>query len=237
MDEIKIKLKKGQQAWITSDFHYNHKNIVAGTSAWKDKKDSCRPYRTVSEMNNNIVNRVNTLVRPDDWLIFLGDWSFGGIESIWELRKRLVVQNILFVLGNHDHHIRDNKILPNVVRETNTENFIDSNRINHDRLEQVRAQDLFKHVTYYCSLLVKYPNMNFKMDLFHKPLASWEKIGKGKPHFHGHLHSKRNEKFTSPGRSMDVGLEGNGYNPYNLREAIKEVEKRPITSYIKNDHH
>ena len=46
----------------------------------------------------------------EDTLYHLGDWSFGGIENIWNFRKRINCKNIYLVPGNHDHHIKKNKL-------------------------------------------------------------------------------------------------------------------------------
>jgi calcineurin-like phosphoesterase family protein len=60
-------------------------------------------------MNATIVNNINENVMQDDILICLGDWSFGGYESIREFWDRIVCKNIHLVLGNHDHHIENNR--------------------------------------------------------------------------------------------------------------------------------
>lgn len=46
---------------------------------------------------------------PDDTLYFLGDWSFGGFDNIVKFHDRLICKNIHLILGNHDHHILNNK--------------------------------------------------------------------------------------------------------------------------------
>jgi calcineurin-like phosphoesterase family protein len=56
-------------------------------------------------MNDRIVRGINDVVGQDDILFHLGDWSFGGFESIWKFRHQINCQNIHLVLGNHDHHI------------------------------------------------------------------------------------------------------------------------------------
>ena len=98
--------------FFTSDTHYAHKNICVGVSEWDDKTKSCRKFQTLEEMNELIVNNINKYVKENDILYHLGDWSFGGINNIWEFRKRINCKNIYLVPGNHDHHIKKNKILP-----------------------------------------------------------------------------------------------------------------------------
>ena len=105
---MKIILEKNQNIYWTSDSHFSHQNICRGVSKWPGGRGT-RDFQSLEEMNDAIVAGINSVVGPDDYLIHLGDWSFGGFESITEFRKRLVCKNIILFLGNHDHHIRNNK--------------------------------------------------------------------------------------------------------------------------------
>lgn len=89
--------------WIVSDFHYGHTNICGPKLSSWDK--GYRDFDSLDQMNSCIVNSVNDLVDRKDTLYFLGDWSFGGQDNIVKLRERLNIDNIVFILGNHDHHI------------------------------------------------------------------------------------------------------------------------------------
>lgn len=91
--------------------HYAHTNICRGVSKWDWKSDpsSVRNFDTLSQMNDKIVNNINAVVGHDDTLIHVGDWSFGGIEKIPEFRSRITCQNIILIMGNHDHHIKKNR--------------------------------------------------------------------------------------------------------------------------------
>jgi calcineurin-like phosphoesterase family protein len=60
-------------------------------------------------MNDVLVNNINSKVGQDDTLIMLGDIVFGGFENVRKFLDRLVCENIHLVLGNHDHHIRNNR--------------------------------------------------------------------------------------------------------------------------------
>jgi calcineurin-like phosphoesterase family protein len=106
-----MKIQTTKNIWFTSDTHFGHKNICRGVSDWnwKDNPESVRPFDTLDQMNNAIVNNINNKVAQDDTLIHLGDWSFGGFENIKKFRDRLICENIIIILGNHDHHIKRNK--------------------------------------------------------------------------------------------------------------------------------
>ena len=73
--------------YFCSDLHFGHTNICKGTTKWSDKK-KCRNFNTIEEMNNAIVKSINSVVGKNDTLYHIGDWSFGGYENIWNLRKQ-----------------------------------------------------------------------------------------------------------------------------------------------------
>ena len=102
------------KVFITSDNHFGHKNIVRGVTNWRTQDgeipvDSVRDFGTIDEMNERLVYGINNMVGQDDTLIMLGDVSFGGFENIGIFLDRLVCQNIHLILGNHDHHIENNR--------------------------------------------------------------------------------------------------------------------------------
>ena len=75
--------------WVTSDWHFNHSNII---------KYCNRPFKSVSEMNEYIVSEYNRLVQPGDIVYVLGDIGMGNLD---EIIPRLRGNKIL-ISGNHD---------------------------------------------------------------------------------------------------------------------------------------
>jgi calcineurin-like phosphoesterase family protein len=109
-----IKIDKDRKVWITSDTHYGHKNICRGVTSWRLPDGSIpinktRDFYTIEEMNEAIVDGINSVVGQDDVLIHLGDFSFGGFENIQKFRDRIICKEIHLILGNHDTHIENNK--------------------------------------------------------------------------------------------------------------------------------
>jgi calcineurin-like phosphoesterase family protein len=215
---MKITLIPGQKLFFTSDTHYNHTNICSGISQWDGKKGT-RDYDSLHVMNNRIVDNINTLVGENDILIHLGDWSFGGIYSITEFRNQLRCKNIHLFLGNHDHHIMNNK---DGVRDIFT------------------SVSELKMVTIVTPPLVKGNKSNRnKFVMSHYPLASWQDMQNGVMHIHGHIHTPHEFKI-GPGKMMDVGLDGSlDFHPYSLEEVLSLIKNRPIQSLLKHelDHH
>jgi calcineurin-like phosphoesterase family protein len=102
-----------ENTWITSDTHYMHTNICKGVTKWKidtpEALEGVRDFNTLEEMNNALVENINKVVKEDDWLIHVGDWSFGGFEMIEEFRTMINCKNIILITGNHDAHIKRNR--------------------------------------------------------------------------------------------------------------------------------
>lgn len=211
---MKIILNKGQKIYFTADSHWNHVNISRGTSRWSPERGGTRDVETLEEMNKLIVDGINDNVGEDDILVHLGDWSFGGIESISEFRKLIKCKTIYLILGNHDHHIRRNKD---------------------------GVADLFNRIDKLTMLTVHSPEgketKKHRFILCHFPIASWEGMNKGIIHLHGHVHLDEDNKINH-GKAMDVGVDGNFYKPYSLEEIIEIMKDRPTRRLVlPNDHH
>ena len=213
---MKIELKQGQSLWFTSDTHYSHSNICSATTKWKDAANTTRKFSSLEEMNLTIVNSINAVVGPNDILFHLGDWSFGGFEQIERFRSQLICTNVHIVLGNHDHHIENDK---------------DS------------IQSLFSSVhSFIPKLEVKIPTVKgmferFTFCLFHYPIASWIDMNQGVIHLHGHVHLPKHLRLGA-GRSLHVGMDGNDMKPYSLNEVMSLVKNQPIKKLVlPKDHH
>ena len=94
--------------FFTSDLHFSHKNAIGFDQ---------RPYFTVSEMNEDLIQRWNVKVGKGDLVYVLGDmfWQ-NDCEFIQNTLKRLNGQ-IVLIKGNHDrwlHNAENKKLLAGV---------------------------------------------------------------------------------------------------------------------------
>jgi len=217
---MKIKINTGQQIYFTSDTHYGHGNICRSTTKWRDPNgnipNNTRDFKSLDHMNDYIVESINSMVGENDILFHLGDFSFGGFENIEMFRSRIYCKNIHLILGNHDHHIERNK---------------------------GDIQRLFSSVNDYLRLSVSInPGTpiykgDFDFVLMHYPIASWHNMNDGVIHLHGHVHLPPDKKL-SQGKAMDVGVDGNGMQPYSINEIISIMNKQPIAKLsLPQDHH
>ena len=212
---MKIELKQGQRVWFTSDTHYNHANICKATTSWTDADSVTRDFSSLERMNEELVFWINQRVAQDDILIHLGDWSFGGFESIKEFRDRIICQNVHLVLGNHDHHIEKNR----------------------DDI-----QSIFSSVNQYLDLEVSWWVVGKKKErqrfiCMHYPIASWNGMNDGAIHLFGHVHLP-NQIRVADGKAMDVGVDGNSLEPISLENILTIMRYQPIAKLeLPRDHH
>jgi calcineurin-like phosphoesterase family protein len=79
------------EIWVISDTHFGHVNII---------KYGDRPYKHVDEMNEDMLQKWNAVVSPQDKVYHLGDVYMGKMNDHFLTRlngkKRLI-------LGNHDN--------------------------------------------------------------------------------------------------------------------------------------
>lgn len=87
--------------FFTSDLHFNHKNLVLGTSQWLDKSQ-CRPFNTIEEHNRIIINGINSVTSANDTLYILGDYAFGDKSLFPSFISNINCRNLILVYGNHD---------------------------------------------------------------------------------------------------------------------------------------
>src|SRR4051812_23203728 len=81
--------------WFTSDTHFGHKNIL------KYCPDS-RPYSSIEEMDEAIIENWNERVKPGDVSYHIGDVTWYRDDKAKQVLSRLNGQNNL-VMGNHDN--------------------------------------------------------------------------------------------------------------------------------------
>lgn len=203
-----------QNIWFTSDTHYHHKNIVRGTTEWKEFEEgsshqSTRNFDTLEEHDDALVANFNSLMKPDDILYHLGDWSFGGHEQIKIFRNRLKVKNIHLIKGNHDQHIFK-KDSPYIGCFNSVQDVLEfSLKIDSSRSGKYGKQKFF---------------------LSHYSHQVWNQSHHGVIHLFGHSHGS----LKGIGRSMDVGVDTNNLYPYSLDEVLyfmKDIKWEAV------DHH
>lgn len=86
------------EKWFTSDHHFFHANILKFVD---DKGHRIRPFDSLEEMHELMVERWNAEVKDNDYVYHLGDVTFQYHKPFQELMYRLKGDKRLIV-GNHD---------------------------------------------------------------------------------------------------------------------------------------
>jgi calcineurin-like phosphoesterase family protein len=79
--------------FFTADTHFDHANII---------KYCNRPFSSLKEMNDSLIENWNHVVKPEDIVYFLGDFAFHRPEyfaNVLNGHKRLVI-------GSHDKDLK-----------------------------------------------------------------------------------------------------------------------------------
>jgi calcineurin-like phosphoesterase family protein len=73
--------------WCTADFHFGHSNIIRYCN---------RPFRSVEEMDQSILDRLNASVKANDILYFLGDFCIESkAKALWSTASRFAARKSL----------------------------------------------------------------------------------------------------------------------------------------------
>ena len=79
--------------WFTADTHFGHTNIM---------RYCHRPFDNVGDMDDEIIERWNKVVKPGDAVYHLGDFAFTRSAKEAGLIARTLNGQIHLILGNHD---------------------------------------------------------------------------------------------------------------------------------------
>ena len=105
-----------ENVFFVSDTHFNHTKLCTG---YENHFERTRKYKTIEEMNDDIITQWNKYITKNDVVIFLGDFTWGGkMQDIGKNAKdfygKLNNKGFIWVEGNHDGLIRKtfNNMIP-----------------------------------------------------------------------------------------------------------------------------
>jgi calcineurin-like phosphoesterase family protein len=150
------------------------------------------------------------------------------------------------ILGNHDHHIENNRILPNVYESDALISKFCDGKPNPAAFQlKIKAQELFSSVQHYKEITIE----KQKIILCHYAMRVWNHSHKGSWMLYGHSHGTLDEmtpEIANPTwigdqyyiknyKTMDVGVDTYDLHPY-LFEEIKDImDKKDVLLEV--DHH
>ncbi len=177
--------------WIQSDGHWGHKNIIGYTS---------RPFKTIEEMNEALINNWNSVVKSDDTIYCLGDFAF-SLDVVKKISPRLLGRKTL-IPGNHCPVFKFHKDCgwTDVLDEAIIKIGEYEVRLNHFPYQDKRYKT--KHFDY-------------------------QPKDDGRILCHGHLHSKKENRVRkSPSESLmiDCGVDCWDYKPVSEVELVELIK-------------
>lgn len=144
--------------YLSGDSHFCHKNILNHVPA--------RPWETIEEMNAELIRLHNSVVKPDDTYIHVGDFAFCTTAVATDILSKLHGHKII-IPGNHDKVSSLAKmgwdfVMPPLV-------------------EQKIQMDTGEYQTFV---------------ICHYPMMTWNKAHHGRLHLHGHSHGNIEQSST-----------------------------------------
>jgi calcineurin-like phosphoesterase family protein len=204
------KLLTTGKVYITSDTHFGHKNIVRGVTNWRTQD---------GEVPIDSTRDFQTIEQMNERLI-------DGINHFVGQDDTLIMLGDVSFGGFDNIGIFLERLVCHNIH------LILGNHDHHIDRNRDFVQGRFLSVQHY--LEVNIEGRDFV--LCHYPLQSWNGLNKGVIHLHGHVHLSPNRKFGN-GKRLDVGMDGNGMDPYSISEIIKIMDKIPVGSDMSGDHH
>jgi calcineurin-like phosphoesterase family protein len=189
--------------FFISDLHLGYTNLI-------DKK--LRNFKSINDMDNFIIDKINKKVKKNDLLVILGDFSFNEdkncIKKTLYYRELINCDNIILVYGNHDWMVKNYKdelVLNNFFMEC----------VDYLEIKNNTFSNFFK------------TKESFHIICNHYPLIVWNQNRHGSIQLHGHTHG--NLKIDL-GKSIDVGFD-NIYDPISILEVLNNTKNKKIQIY------
>lgn len=86
--------------WFIGDTHFNHQALLDFRNL---KGERIRDFDTIEDMNEHIIERWNSVVKPNDTVWHLGDVVFGDDRMVWMYSNFQRLNGIKkLIIGNHD---------------------------------------------------------------------------------------------------------------------------------------
>ena len=176
--------------WFTSDTHFGHANIIQFCD---------RPFSSVSDMDESLVKNWNQVVRPDDTVYHLGDFTLGRQEQAAAYFAHLNGR-ISVVPGGHDKQWAPKGV------------FLSKSGHPVVILPPLHTLKLSSAGRDKPHLIV----------LCHYAMRVWDRSHYGSWHLYGHSHGN----LTPLPNSLDVGVDNWDYAPLSLGRVVNEISEQ-----------
>ena len=179
------------EIFFTSDTHFCHQPSFL----WEP-----RGFTNVEEMNEVIVERWNSIVKPEDEVYHLGDFAMNDIDAAIPYINRLN-GTIRWIIGNHDTEKKIGKIIEEC-----------------PAVWEIGWAYQFKYNKKYSIYMSHYPALtaNFDDKKFSQHVIA----------LHGHTHQRVNWLQLDNPFMYHVGLDSHNNTPVHIDEVLADIKNR-----------
>lgn len=189
-----IKFSNEQRIYFTSDTHFGHRNIIRYCN---------RPFYSVEEMNETLINNWNKVVDKEDVVFRLGDFAVGGAD-VWSNLLQQLNGKVYLIMGNHDVH-------------TTKKGFEGFQHVCWEMLIEIGKQKIYlNHYPFLC-----FSGANKK---------TWQLFGHvhTSPYSKGEDSSRLSLLFPT---QYDVGVDNNNFTPISYNEVKAKIQQQLMMGY------
>ena len=216
---LNVRETDDKKVYVSSDFHLGHKGPESNP-VWKQ-----RGFADVPSHDDAVIDSVNAMVRPNDILIFLGDFCLNTTLAQFDVYlDRIKCQNVMALWGNHPNPHYKGVYLP-MVKKLLGENYTPESEVYPLK---------YKNMTYYGTDMEMIINGQYVV-LSHFPVYVWHECQHGAWMLCGHSHygCELSKATGEHGKILDVGWDSIR-KPWSMDEIRKVMEVKRLP-YV--DHH
>lgn len=188
---MKISFESKANYFVTSDMHFGHKNII---------KYSNRPFSSVEEMEEKLIENWNGVVGKNDIVFNLGDFGFCSEVKIKEILSQLNGSQI-FIYGNHDKVLQRESVMRECINK--------------------------KYVKVFCDYVEFSFNKTF-ICMSHYAMRVWNKHQYGSLMLYGHSHGTLPGLGRSMDVGLDSVDINSNYKPFLLEDVVSYLKNKEI---------
>jgi calcineurin-like phosphoesterase family protein len=175
--------------FLTSDLHLGHFNII---------KYCNRPFKSLQQMDETLIRNWNERIKPEDWVIYLGDFCFKntsggkegeGVNKNHEVYLKQLNGRKTFIRGNHDRNNGFKSHIMNLVLE-------------------------FSHKLIYCTHRPQDINLDYKINLVGHVHEKW---------LWKYMYEDYENQTGIKGIMINVGVDQWNFYPVEMQEILSKI--------------
>lgn len=212
---IKYKWDKLDKIYVSSDWHNYH------DSNWEVPIWKMRGYSSPEDSKDDVINKINSKVKNDDILYFLGDGFLNTTdEQCLDFFEKINCELIYYIFGNHESNMH--RVYKKLCFDKIGESGVEIYPLRYKNIVFLGNYQEIQIGKHYISLS-------------HFPMHGWNKNSHGAFNLHGHCHNNdptRNPEYHM-GKCLDCSWEYKN-DVWSMKEIFEIMSTKEI---LITDHH